>query len=431
MTLSRVPNFNLKAVIHETGVSADTLRAWERRYRLPMPKRTRGGHRLYSERDIHTIRWLRRQLKDGLSISRAVSRWNELLEAGADPLGEEMSQAAPGTLSILSEVAALRSQWLAACIAYDESQAEQTLNQAFALFSTQVVVTELVQRAMREIGEMWQHGQASVQQEHFMSSLSMRRLDALIEAAPPPTRRETIMLACPEGELHTLPLRFLHLQLRREGWRVTFLGADVPSAQLEATVRAVKPDLAVMAAQQLVTAATLKEAAALLRGLHVRVAFGGRVFNVVPELQKSIPGGFLGAELDKAAERIQQVLQTPSRPARPSRTPEAPEAAPFREAQPQIEAGVYKRFSHEPLPSRHLTTANRFLGAALGAALSLGDVRYVQADIDWVQALLRGQGFPDESLRQYLLAYAHAVRRALGGDAGKVADWLEAYAVSL
>ena len=41
MPISQTPTYNLKAVLKETGITADTLRAWERRYGLPMPERTR------------------------------------------------------------------------------------------------------------------------------------------------------------------------------------------------------------------------------------------------------------------------------------------------------------------------------------------------------------------------------------------------------
>ena len=53
--VSITPAYNLKVVLKETGIAADTLRAWERRYGLPMPQRSAGGHRLYSQRDIETI----------------------------------------------------------------------------------------------------------------------------------------------------------------------------------------------------------------------------------------------------------------------------------------------------------------------------------------------------------------------------------------
>ena len=88
MTLNQAATYNLKAVMHETGLAADTLRAWERRYGLPLPQRTRGGHRLYSERDIHVIKWLMRRQAEGLSISRAVGEWNKLISSGTDPLNE-------------------------------------------------------------------------------------------------------------------------------------------------------------------------------------------------------------------------------------------------------------------------------------------------------------------------------------------------------
>ncbi|MFU8773811.1 MAG: MerR family transcriptional regulator, partial [Anaerolineales bacterium] len=66
------PIYNLKVVVSETGVKPETLRAWERRYGFPKPKRSSGGHRLYTLRDVRTINWLIERQKEGLSISRAV-----------------------------------------------------------------------------------------------------------------------------------------------------------------------------------------------------------------------------------------------------------------------------------------------------------------------------------------------------------------------
>lgn len=49
------PVYNVKAMVQRTGIPADTVRAWERRYGVPRPHRTPGGQRAYSERDIATI----------------------------------------------------------------------------------------------------------------------------------------------------------------------------------------------------------------------------------------------------------------------------------------------------------------------------------------------------------------------------------------
>ncbi|MGD8857690.1 MAG: MerR family transcriptional regulator, partial [Chloroflexota bacterium] len=68
----QTPTFNMKAVVQETGIRPDTLRAWERRYDLPTPERTEGGHRIYSQRDVDTLKWLMVRQEEGLSISHAV-----------------------------------------------------------------------------------------------------------------------------------------------------------------------------------------------------------------------------------------------------------------------------------------------------------------------------------------------------------------------
>ena len=85
-SISQSPAYNLKVVLKETGLKADVLRAWERRYNLPQPQRTPGGHRLYSEYDIEIVKWLRTRQAEGLSISRAVELWKETIAAGNDPL---------------------------------------------------------------------------------------------------------------------------------------------------------------------------------------------------------------------------------------------------------------------------------------------------------------------------------------------------------
>src|SRR5574339_756252 len=100
--VSTTPVFNLKVVLKETGLPADTLRAWERRYGLPVPQRTPGGHRLYSERDIHTIKWLMARQAEGLSISRAVDMWNEQIASGKDPLAGSASTASTSPLVVPS-----------------------------------------------------------------------------------------------------------------------------------------------------------------------------------------------------------------------------------------------------------------------------------------------------------------------------------------
>ena len=54
----KAPVYNLKAVVKETGLNPATLRAWERRYGMPQPQRTEGGHSQYCQHDIDTLQWM-------------------------------------------------------------------------------------------------------------------------------------------------------------------------------------------------------------------------------------------------------------------------------------------------------------------------------------------------------------------------------------
>src|SRR6185503_12166927 len=206
--VSTTPAFNLKVVLKETGLTADALRAWERRYGLPVPQRSAGGHRLYSQRDIETIKWLMKRQAEGLSISRAVDLWNEQLTSGTDPLAGSVQTGLPNTPTVPAQysfdttIDALRTHWIEACLNFSESTSEQLLNQAFSMFPVETVCINILQEGMSEIGNLWYENRASVQQEHFASSLAIRRLDALLAATPAPTRNITILVGCVPDEWH-------------------------------------------------------------------------------------------------------------------------------------------------------------------------------------------------------------------------------------
>src|SRR5438105_14487334 len=122
---SSAPVFNTKAVARETGVPADTFRAWERRYGMPRPQRSPGGHRLYSERDIAIIRWLRDRTDQGVNISHAVLLLANTLDAAeiALPAGNDEARA----------IGQLIDESVQALMNFDSTQADQILSEAFSI----------------------------------------------------------------------------------------------------------------------------------------------------------------------------------------------------------------------------------------------------------------------------------------------------------
>ena len=431
--ISQAPSYNLKAVLKETGLTADTLRAWERRYGLPIPQRTPGGHRIYSEYDIETVKWLRARQAEGLRISQAVELWKEIIDKGRDPLVDYTPEGAiPGpdfALSAGIRVENLRHDWLEASLSFDEIKAEEVLNQAFAIYPVETVCTAILQSGLNTIGEEWYLGKATAQQEHFASALAIRRLETLVAATPRPTREQIVLVGCPPNEWHTFPVLLLNLILRRRGLAVVYLGANVPIEQLEETAAAIHPDLTVLAAQQLITAATLQSAALALQAHKTSLAYGGLIFNRIPKLRERIPAYFLGESVEGAVQLIERLLYAPAPLPTALGVGETYRkvARLYGEKRPSIEIRLHENLKKFNLPSEYIDEANAFFSSRLTAALELGDPAYLEVDLEWVKGLLAGHQFPAERLNQYLAAYSHAIRVVMGEVGNPIGDWLDSY----
>ena len=430
--LSNKPIYNLSLVLQETGIKADTLRAWERRYNLPQPHRSQGGHRLFSEFDIETIKWLIARQNEGMRISRAVLLWREIESGGQDPLTAMSGQISPPlsmTKQVSTSLASERTGWIQACLSFNEPAAEQILNQSFARFSMETVCIQILQSGLAEIGSLWYQGTATVQQEHFAAELAVRRLYSLILTAPQPMRSGTILAACPRGENHTFSPLLITLILRYHGWNVIYLGANVPGERIKETVETTNPDLVVMSSMRLVTAAALFETAILLKELGIPMAFGGRVFSTTPSIIQRIPGYYLGESISEAIPFIENLL-TGSMPQiefqnnsdRFSKT-----ITHLLEKKHQIEFQAFNNIKENlgrDLPAENIQDANDHLMQDMIAALSLGDLSLLQPNLEWVEGLITNRDISGEPLMDYLRAYHHAVQTHLDERGLPIIDWL-------
>ncbi len=426
------PSYNLKVIVRETGIKPDTLRAWERRYGLPAPERTAGGHRLYSQRDLATVKWLMAREDEGMRIGQAVQLWRDLEDGGQDPLQQRAPAAPPpGTRAIpttaLADLSALREAWVAACLDYDEAGAEQHLAQALARHAPELVSLELLQKGLATIGGLWYENKATVQQEHFASAIALRRINALLAAAPPPTRQQTVYLAGPPREEHAFPALLLTLLLRYRGWPASFLGPNLPVEELEATLAAHRPALFILAAQTLPTAATALEMARFLHAQRTPVAYGGLVFNRLPALRQRMPGHFLGERLDESAARASTILDAGTPP--PAGEPVDPSyqraLACFERQRRSLAGQVWQRLVDQGMDPGHLQVANEQLELGICAALAFGDMSLLDHEIDWVRGLLGNHGIAAPALVAYLAAYREVAREQLGADCAPVVAWLD------
>ena len=430
MSISKVPALNLKAVLQKTGISADSLRAWERRYGLPLPERTSGGHRLYSQYDVEIIKWLMAKQADGISISHAVELWKEQINSNLDPLVESPRsshyplQASPIPF-IETSLDVLRTHWITSCLEFNEIAAEQYLNQAFSISPVETVCTDVIQKGLAEIGELWYENRATVQQEHFTSGLAIRRLDALISASPAPWREQTAIVGCPANEWHAFSPLLLSLFLRRRGLNIIHLGVNVPNDQFTATASTARANLVVLVSQTLITAAALQQSALIMTSQGTQVAFGGRIFNTQPSIIGNIPAHFLGNTLIQSIDEVERLLgkAEPHPRANPLSQEYLDAYHSFTTKRPHIELTLRQMIQPLTISPENLASGIDHLGDLISAALQLGDMNYVSGEMEWLKALLKTHEKSSHELSNFMTAYRKSINKHLHGSCQPIHEW--------
>jgi len=252
MTVLRIGELSKRS-----GVSPELLRAWERRYGLLRPTRSRGGLRLYSATDLERVRRMRQHLADGVAAAEAAAL--ALQDVAGDP-----APASPE---------AIRAQLTDALDRFDEPAAQAAVDRLLAVASLDTLLGAVVLPYLHELGDRWEGGEASVAQEHFASGVLRGRLLGLargwgLGVGP------AAVLACLPGEQHDLGLIAFGLALRSRGWRIVYLGPDAPLDTVAEASRRLQPSLVVLHA---VSGERMQPVLAQVRDLarHHRVAVGG------------------------------------------------------------------------------------------------------------------------------------------------------------
>jgi DNA-binding transcriptional MerR regulator len=212
-----------------TNVPIASLRAWEARYGLLTPKRTKGGFRLYGPDDVARVLAMRANLERRLSAA----------EAARLALAESVAPA-PDPLLTFG-----RRDLASALESFDESGAQAILDRLFGTLSIDAVLSEVVVPYLHELGDRWEGGEVSIVQEHFASNVIRGRLMALARGWGRGTG-PLALLACVEGEQHDLPLVVFGLLLREYGWRIAYFGANTPLQSLMRAVEEMKPSAVIV-----------------------------------------------------------------------------------------------------------------------------------------------------------------------------------------
>lgn len=307
------PLYNTRAVVHATGIPASTLRAWERRYHILAPRRTSKAYRLYSERDIATIRWLHQQLQNGLTISQAAALLTAQ-QSDENPLHLPSLSASAAT-SLAADLPSLAQQLYTAFVNFNETDAEAIVSLALAYHPVDAVCLDLLAATQTLIGEGWHRGEVPVTAEHFGSNFVRRRLFTMLNLQPTSIGGPLIFIACAPDEQHEIGALLVALFLRWSGYRILYLGQNVPINDLFNTVRNLQPALVCMSAATEMTAHRLAEFSHELAHLSTPPIFvyGGGAYARYPDLRDEAEGFYVDGTVRELPARVENLLRSRNR----------------------------------------------------------------------------------------------------------------------
>lgn len=203
--------------------------------------------------------------------------------------------------------------YLDAVLSGDRRRAFQVVDDALeAGSSLHTLYLDVLQRAQRETGRLWQEDRITVAEEHLATAIAHAVLAHFFDRyiAGRPRGEHTLVAACPEGELHTVGLRMVTDLLENEGWDALYLGASVPSRDLADMVRERRPDVVALSASIDPHVARVEETIRAIRDAAgdrlPLILVGGRVFDTDPERAYRIGADLVAADAAKAVGALQR-----------------------------------------------------------------------------------------------------------------------------
>lgn len=223
--------YSIKAVSQATGLTVETLRAWERRYSVVVPERDDRGRRVYRAEDVLRLRRLREATERGHPISRLV----QLDETSLASLLQE-----PGQRPASVVASTFMDRILGAAGRYSTTECEQALTLALSLMPPSRLIDEVLAPLLHEVGERWHGGSFTIAQERLVSATVRRHLGLIVDAYGRTARRQAIVFATLPGERHELGLLMSAMVCASHGCRVHYLGPDLPAAEIARYAREVE-----------------------------------------------------------------------------------------------------------------------------------------------------------------------------------------------
>ncbi len=236
--------YSIKDIEQLSGIKAHTLRIWEQRYEILIPKRTPTNIRYYDDADLRLVLNIAFLNRNDIKISK-IARMSEV------EICERVRQIADSSLEFPNQMNAL----IIAMVELDEERFEKIISTNTLQFGFENTMLNIVWPFLYRIGILWQTGNINPAHEHFMSNLIRQKLVVAIDGQMPPKNpyAKKYLMFLPEGELHELSLLFAAYIIKARYNRVIYLGQNLPLEDVGTIIQTYKPHYVVTVAMNFPT----------------------------------------------------------------------------------------------------------------------------------------------------------------------------------
>lgn len=226
--------FSIKDIEAVSGIKSHTLRIWEQRYGIIVPKRTESNIRYYDDDDLKHILNISILNRQGIKISE-IARMSkeEITEAILKCSGHSSENFDSHVKGLIS-----------AMLSFDEYGFHKILTTNVIQVGLEQTMLNIVFPFLSEVGLLWQIGSIHPSHEHFASNIVKQKLYVAIDGnvGRYAENRKRFLLFLPEHEQHSIGLLFANYILRSRGQDVLYLGQEVPLVDLKDAFTDNEPD---------------------------------------------------------------------------------------------------------------------------------------------------------------------------------------------
>ncbi|MGV3756328.1 MAG: MerR family transcriptional regulator [Verrucomicrobiota bacterium] len=234
----------IKVVARRTGLTQHVIRVWEKRYGVVSPSRTATNRRLYSESEIERLHLLCQLTQAGHGICRIAQLPTERLRSlysettqttapiTAAPIPVTPSPAAPSISSVSDAAERYLEEAMIAIRTLNDVALDDVLSRAAVELGHQGLLQKVITPLTNRIGMDWEDGTIKIAHEHFASSVLRTFLCNSAKPFALPDSAPVLLVATPSGQIHELGAVLVAAAATNKGWRVKYLGTNLPSCEI-------------------------------------------------------------------------------------------------------------------------------------------------------------------------------------------------------